>query len=490
MGKEGRKDQKQGWVMSKKERIAYYLGCAGFGGNNGAVGMFLTTYLILSGVDVVVSALILLLVKIIDAVDDILLGWLADRITFKKRWPGPGKYLPWLRIGAFILPISTILLFRIPQSFSTVGKLIWYAVAYMVWDIAYTMCDMPNGAITTTMTTNNDERMNILSKRYVAMIGLIYPILAVATILMSENVGVSISNTMFIVTIIFFIFSLIEVLTVRERVVEEMLESDDGENELKGEGYSIKQMFAYLKSNKMMLLLYGSKIAIGALGSKVGVFVGFYLFGSSLYSLIFMFGALIPSLIIMALLAKILKKVSKVKLVSFACVMYVIIMVTIFFFGSGAKVAIIHYVLYVLSLIFLQIPVLVVPMMIPDLAEYGRYKTGINATGITFSMGTFVEKLNSAISSSLGLILIGLFGWVAVQAADFSELAALGVTQPASALSALWFVHTLLPAIGAAIMFILLRFYKIKEKDVPIMILANNGEITREDAEKQMGTNK
>ena len=478
MGKKNLKPQPEGWLMTKKERVSYYLGCAGFGGNNGAVGMFLTTYLILTGIDVRASAVVLLLVKIIDAVDDLLLGWLADRIDFGNRWPGPGKYLPWLRIGVFILPISTILLFRIPTSFSTIGQLIWYAVFYIIWDIAYTMCDMPNGAISTTMTKSNDERNLILSRRYVAMIGLIYPILAVATVAISEGVGFSVSNTMLVVTIIFFALSLIEVLNVRERATEP--KKDDAP------AYSIKQMFTYLKSNRMMLLLYISKIALGALTSKLSVFVGFYLFGSSLYSLVYMFGALVPSLVIMALLARVLKKFDKATVVRFSAGLYVLVMVAIYIIGPGMETLALHYALYIFSLVLASVPVLVVPMMIPDLAEHGKYYTGIDATGLTFAMGTFVEKLNSAIGSFLGLFLLGMFGWTAVQASDFAELAALGVEQSQSALSGLWFIHVMLPAIGAALMFILLQFYKIKDKDIRVIILANNGEITREEADARL----
>ena len=478
MGKKRLKPQPEGWIMTKRERISYYLGCAGFGGNNGAVGMFLTTYLILTGIDVRMSALVLLLVKIIDAVDDLILGWLADRIDFGKRWPGPGKYLPWLRIGVFVLPIATIFLFRIPASFTTTGKLIWYAVFYVIWDIAYTMCDMPNGAISTTMTKTNDERNMILSKRYVAMIGLIYPILAIATLAISEGVGISISNVMLAVTLVFFILSLIEVFNVHEREIHAKKEDEPA--------YSIKEMLSYLKSNRMMLLLYISKIILGALASKLGIFVGFYMFGSSLYSLLYMFGSLIPSLIIMAFLARILKKFDKVTVVRFSCALYVLVMIVIYFIGPGMDTIVLHYVLYVFSLVLMSIPVLVVPMMIPDLAEHGKYHTGIDATGLTFAMGTFVEKLNSAIGSSLGLFLLGLFGWVSVQASDFAELAALGVEQSQSALSGLWFIHVMLPAIGAALMFILLHFYKIKDKDIHVIIMANNGEITREEADLRL----
>ena len=47
----------------------------------------------------------------------------------------------------------------------------------------------------------------------------------------------------------------------------------------------------------------------------------------------------------------------------------------------------------------------------PDCAEYGQYTTGTEAKGITFAIQTFAVKLAAAISGSLGLALLGFFGF-------------------------------------------------------------------------------
>ena len=48
-------------------------------------------------------------------------------------------------------------------------------------------------------------------------------------------------------------------------------------------------------------------------------------------------------------------------------------------------------------------------MFTPDCAEYGQFKSGISAKGITFAIQTFSVKITAAISSSLALFLLGLF---------------------------------------------------------------------------------
>ena len=123
-------------------------------------------------------------------------------------------------------------------------------------------------------------------------------------------------------------------------------------------------------------------------------------------------------------------------------------------------------------------------MFTPDCAEYGQYKSGVSATGITFAIQTFSVKITAAVSSSLALFLLGLFNWVSVQASDFAELEALGIQQTSEALMGLWIVYALIPTIGLAIAGICYLFYKLNDKDVQIMAKCNSGEISREEAEK------
>ena len=42
-------------------------------------------------------------------------------------------------------------------------------------------------------------------------------------------------------------------------------------------------------------------------------------------------------------------------------------------------------------------------MFTPDCAEYGRFKSGTEAKGITFAVQTFMAKLTGSISGALGL---------------------------------------------------------------------------------------
>lgn len=89
-----------------------------------------------------------------------------------------------------------------------------------------------------------------------------------------------------------------------------------------------------------------------------------------------------------------------------------------------------------------------------------------------------------SVSSSLALFLLGLFGWISVEAESFEQLAAMGIQQSAVALSGLWIVYALVPVIGMVISTFFYLGYKLNDRDVQIMAKCNSGELTRAEAVK------
>ena len=122
----------------------------------------------------------------------------------------------------------------------------------------------------------------------------------------------------------------------------------------------------------------------------------------------------------------------------------------------------------------------------PDTIEYTRYKTGKDCSGIFFSLNAFINKLTTSIASSLGLFILGLSDWIAVEAESFEELAALNIVQPQSALDLLWIVYMLIPAIGLIVSILVMFFYKLNDSDVKLMAQCNAGEISREECEAKL----
>ena len=159
MSKLGSKPQNPLWQTNKSERSSYYTYFFGQNMIYGLVSGYLATFLLLIGINPVKSAAVMLIVKVWDAVNDAIFGVIFDKVTFRSG----KKYIPWLKIACALTPASTIAIFIIPGAAEETVKLIWFALAYIIWDTAYTICDVPAFGIITSMTSNVEERNTILS---------------------------------------------------------------------------------------------------------------------------------------------------------------------------------------------------------------------------------------------------------------------------------------------------------------------------------------
>lgn len=119
--------------VTKREKISYGLYFMGQNVFYGLVG-YMTTYFTDIGITAALVAIVALITKVWDAINDPILGMIMDKVNFKK-----GKFLPWLRISVIAIPVATILLFIIPTGISMMAKIIWATLAYMLWDTAYTL---------------------------------------------------------------------------------------------------------------------------------------------------------------------------------------------------------------------------------------------------------------------------------------------------------------------------------------------------------------
>ena len=458
-----------GWMTTRGERRDYGLYLFGQNIIYALVTVYLATYLSMQGISPVAAAPVLLLVKVWDAVNDVIFGGLFDKIKFKK-----GKFIPWLRISLVLIPLATALMFAIPGVLSVTGKLVWFAVMYILWDTAYTICDVPIYGLITTMTSNIEERTSIQSyaKLYVgAGLALAY---ALGTLLPSQKVGFSYTTTAVICSVI----ALATMTPISFRGKERNYDESKKE-----ESFSFKEMLRYVVKNKYLLVFYAAFIVNGCLNTAagLGMFVSYYLFGNEIFNLLLMGLSMVPIVVLALLIPRMIKKVDKFKLFFWGSVFTAVLSGIVYFVGYQNRTLVI--VLTVLKSIPYAFPAFLSFMFTPDCAEYGQFKTGTDAKGITFAVQTFSAKLTSSIATPLGLALIGLFGFKSYEVSSFAELTEINATQSPQALNGLWIAFALVPFIGAVLNVIVLWFYKLNDKDVQVMADCNTGKIGREEAE-------
>jgi len=468
--------KKQKYTTSFLERGSFWFYGVGMIFYYMIVGTFMNTYLLMQGIDLGKIALILLLVKIWDAVNDPLFAYVFDRVKFKKE-----KCLPWLRIAAVLMPLACIGFFNMPSSMGEAGKLVWFTIFYVLWDATYTICDVPYFSMTTTMTANIDERNALFSIARVFHGGGNLICTTMMTWFVGENCGMSFGKAALITCLVGVVFTIPLFFMGKERYAVLPEEKEE-------QPFTFREMFSYLKQNKYLLLIYGCQIIVSSLnvGGAAGMLGNYYLFGQTTFGIAITWITMIPGPVIGMLVPLVLKKVDRFKLYigcNVFCLVWSFINFAAYFLGwlsvpwmiaVSAIVAIPSTTAGILAMMFTI-----------DALEYGRYKTGINAVGINFAVQTFAAKIPTAIASSLGIWLLSLTSFVVVEADSIADLA--GVVQTEQAIREMWIATQLPGLIGCTISWtLLLCFYKLRSKDVALMARYNAGEITREECDAQL----
>jgi Na+/melibiose symporter-like transporter len=230
------------WMTTSRERLSYYSFFMGQDAIYAIVTTFLTTYLLFQGINPVKSGLVMLAVKTWDAVNDVIFGVIFDSVHFKSN----KKFLPWLKISTYFIPVTTVLIYVTPSNTSETFKLIWFAVAYILWDTAYTLCDVPIFGIVTVMTERLDERTSLLSYKSIwSGVGA-----GVATIIGMVLVGEKVGLTFGLAALIVAVFSFISMIFLNSNVKERVVSTEEEEK------FTMRRMFRYLFKNKYLLIYY------------------------------------------------------------------------------------------------------------------------------------------------------------------------------------------------------------------------------------------
>lgn len=438
-------------------------------------------YMMFLGVDLNLIAVLMLGVRAFDAVDDLCFGVLCDKVTFNRRtWLGRGRFMPWIKISVVLLPVCTFLLYHIPPGWNHAMQVAWLALAYIAWDLSFTLSDVPNTALAITMTDNYEERNSIMNLRYAIPLVAAIPVSYLFTLLISAEVGMSISAAMTVLIIIYTLFMIPEVFVVKERNVAEEVPDEDGH------GYTFKEMLHFLATCKEAWAPLLMKFFTNAGTSSLGTFVYYYCWGSVLYIALFGVPGILAFVVYFVAIIPLLKRFEKGGVARVSLALYTGANVVSYVLGYREAMLIPQLICGFIVALCAVPSAFMTPMMLTDVVEMVRYRYGMDASGVIFSLNTFMEKLGQAVAASLPLVVLGLFGWQSVEAESFADLAAAGVVQSEFAITGLWFVHALMPAIAGLLSFIASTFYKLKKPQVEVMTQCNEDKITREEAEKRL----
>ena len=447
----------KGFATTRRERIAY---CIFFLGQNILWGFagYVEPYLTDLGIAAGTAGVILLVPKLWDAVNDIFFGYLMDRNSFRSAQ----KFLPWVRIGTAAIGITTVALFAAPKAMPDAVKVAWFLIAYILFDVCYTVLDAPAYALATVMTSDVEERTSIIAgSKLWGMVGGVVATLLVPMI--RPALGWFAACVVFVAVSVALMVPML--FSVKERSAGTVQATPEP---------GLRDMLRYLRCNRYLIVVLGAMLLLGlaSLEQKMALYMARICLERENLATLVSGGAAVAVILVSALVPVLARKWDKFHVLC-AGLAFVIVMNVIAYFVGYSNLVLVT-VMTTLKCTGLGFWTVVIYMLIADTVEYGTYRTGTRAAGISFSLQTFVAKLKNGILGTVILWSLSAVGFVEGENA----------IQPEGVAEGVWGLFCLFPAaLFAVALVILLLLYKLPSRDVQLMAEYNSGRLSRGEAE-------
>jgi len=373
---------------------------AGFGQNFvlTTVSTFILVYLLLyAGIStegMVVVTLIITAAKILDAILDPIMGSIIDMT--RSRW---GKLRPYILFSALPVALLSGLLFSVPDV-EEPAKLVFFGISYLLWGIAYTVCDVPFWGLIGSAFVDPTLRTKVIaSVRAIGAIALGLSTLGMPWIARFFSFGAETTSqgwsiAVFTTSVLGMGVFLLAFFFVRER-----------ETTAASSGLTLRQLFTTLvKNTPLLMVLLGSVLGFGRFIVQAGgaVFVVLAYGDEGTFTLVgaaIIVGMVISSFATPALL----KVVSGRALIVGSSLIAAVLYTGMYFAGFENLVVILVFIF--LTGLTLGVFLVVQATMIADAVDDAELRLGVRNDGISFATLTFVSKIMNA----LAVLVFGVF---------------------------------------------------------------------------------
>lgn len=402
-------------------------------------------------------ATVFLIVRIWDAVNDPAIGLFMDRIRF-----GGTRFKGWINLSAFLMPAATFAMFLMPPEASTAMKVGYLIVSYLVWDVLYTVSEVPAFAVSTSMSDNENERTLLLALTQIGSVlgaaagmGIIFFFLedGVDQIDWFLLAGVPAGVAMAVM--------IPQMFVIRERYHTEPVNT-----------VSLGAMLREVLRNDqhfIMMGLYVSQALLNAV-TVFAVYVAEGVYGDPQFANITALFSLLGVVVLGIFTPRIVRRYGKRRYLEVCMLLTILLSIPVFFIpGDNAIPAMIFLGLRTMTLVVTS---LLRPMFTADCVEYGQHKTGVRSESVAFSVQTLANKVGDALGVSLGGYILAI--------AAFDESLPLA-EQSAATLTQLQMWYIGLPMLMAGIMYLGPKlFYRLNEEWVKAMIAENEARAAAE----------
>lgn len=436
--------------LSFKEKIGYGLGDTASNFFFQVFNIFLLYYYTdVFGLSPAAVGTMFLVTKVIDALTDPVMGIIADRT--ETRW---GKFRPYLLWAAIPYGLLGYAMFANPE-LSDTGKLVYAYATYTLMMLAYTVINVPYGALMGVISPSSEERLKVSTYRFICAFSAAWLIgtfvSPLKNMLGAGDEAEGFRLTMMIFSVISVALFWITFATTRERVKCPPVKS------------SIKEDLLAVRANlPWIAMLFSGVFTLAQVAVRAGgqvYFLKYYVGddGTPLF-LIFDKTAVFMSLGTFAFIAGVgttrflTRYFDKRTLLITVNLLGAALAVPFFFIPPDQYWSLVA-LGCIASFIAGPAPALVFAMY-ADCADYGEHKTGRRTTGLIYSAGGFAAKFGLAIGAGLSGFLLAGMGFVAN--AEQSETSMLGIR----------LMYTVYPAVLLVLGTVALFFYRLTDKQV------------------------
>ncbi|QNI56096.1 glucose transporter [Synechococcus sp. BIOS-E4-1] len=162
--------------------VAYGLGDAGTGLAATQLGFYLFPFFTCAaGLPAIIAGSLLMVIKVWDAINDPLIGWMSDHTS--SRW---GPRIPWMLGAALPLGIALAAMWWVPEG-NTLQRTAYYVVMAILLMSAYSSVNLPYAALSTELTTSTAIRTRLNAARFTGSILAGLSGLIVASIVLTDG---------------------------------------------------------------------------------------------------------------------------------------------------------------------------------------------------------------------------------------------------------------------------------------------------------------
>lgn len=398
--------------MEKKMASKLAVICYGFGDlASQFVWTFVGSYLTIYYTDIVglapaIVSVIMMGARIWDAVNDPMMGAIAERTRSKF-----GRFRPYIAFGCPFLAIFAVLTFTNPFGGGSAAGAIWAAVTYIIAGMLYTLVNIPYAALSGVMTEDANQRNKINTSRNIGMnLGMvIVNALSAGLALRFSGEGAEVANghgymmTALIYAIISIPLFLIVFATAKEKV-----------QPMHGtQAFSFKDTVNNLVRNKyLMIITLIMLLQMTAFMGRIAVTSYYVIYCLGSFTMIALIMT-IPSLggIIGSFFVPFFAKRFGKRAVLMGSMLIQAVGLLVIYFAPFDNITMVLVGCWIFGLFNVGFPMTL--SMVADSVDYMELKTGIRTDGTAYATYGLATKVGNAIGGSIGVLLLAAFGYVA-----------------------------------------------------------------------------